>query len=234
MVNVGTAKTRTLSDKWTVVTADAKRSAHFEHTVAITEARTADIDAVDKTGDMEKERRETFSCLPIQNWRFQCALLDFAIAALCVASLSALNVSAQTAPVVADLIKDVDGVSQKFIALAKAMPADKFAWRPVTGVRSVGEVFLHVSSDNYLLPALGGTAMPASTKLNMKDFATFTAYEKRPLTREQIVADMETSFAHLKAAMQKTTAPMFPNVLDFFGSEVDAAGFVDWHDDAPP
>ncbi len=38
MVNVGTAKTRTLSDKWTVVTADAKRSAHFEHTVAITES----------------------------------------------------------------------------------------------------------------------------------------------------------------------------------------------------
>jgi methionyl aminopeptidase len=37
MVNVGTAKTKTLSDKWTVVTADAKRSAHFEHTVAITE-----------------------------------------------------------------------------------------------------------------------------------------------------------------------------------------------------
>ena len=37
MVNVGTAKTRTLSDKWTVVTADGKRSAHFEHTVAITE-----------------------------------------------------------------------------------------------------------------------------------------------------------------------------------------------------
>ncbi len=37
MVNVGTAKTRTLGDKWTVVTADAKRSAHFEHTVAITE-----------------------------------------------------------------------------------------------------------------------------------------------------------------------------------------------------
>ena len=38
MVNVGTAKTRTLADKWTVVTADGKRSAHFEHTVAITES----------------------------------------------------------------------------------------------------------------------------------------------------------------------------------------------------
>ena len=37
MVNVGSAKTKTLSDKWTVVTADGKRSSHFEHTVAITE-----------------------------------------------------------------------------------------------------------------------------------------------------------------------------------------------------
>jgi len=38
MVNLGTATTRTLADKWTVVTADGKRSAHFEHTVAITDA----------------------------------------------------------------------------------------------------------------------------------------------------------------------------------------------------
>jgi methionyl aminopeptidase len=37
MVNVGSAETRTLGDKWTVVTADASRSAHFEHTVAVTE-----------------------------------------------------------------------------------------------------------------------------------------------------------------------------------------------------
>jgi methionyl aminopeptidase len=36
MVNAGGFKTRTLSDKWTIVTADGTRSAHFEHTVAIT------------------------------------------------------------------------------------------------------------------------------------------------------------------------------------------------------
>jgi methionyl aminopeptidase len=37
MVNVGGAATKTLGDGWTVVTADGSRSAHFEHTVAITE-----------------------------------------------------------------------------------------------------------------------------------------------------------------------------------------------------
>lgn len=36
MVNEGTFKVETLADKWTVVTADGKLSAHFEHTVAIT------------------------------------------------------------------------------------------------------------------------------------------------------------------------------------------------------
>jgi methionyl aminopeptidase len=35
MVNAGTPNTRTLSDKWTVITADGSRSAHFEHTIAV-------------------------------------------------------------------------------------------------------------------------------------------------------------------------------------------------------
>jgi methionyl aminopeptidase len=36
MVNAGKPGTKVLSDGWTVVTADGSRSAHFEHTVAIT------------------------------------------------------------------------------------------------------------------------------------------------------------------------------------------------------
>jgi len=37
MINVGGAEIRTLEDKWTVVTEDGSLSAHFEHTVAITD-----------------------------------------------------------------------------------------------------------------------------------------------------------------------------------------------------
>jgi methionyl aminopeptidase len=37
MINGGTAKVEVLSDTWTVVTADGKPSAHFEHTVMITD-----------------------------------------------------------------------------------------------------------------------------------------------------------------------------------------------------
>jgi methionyl aminopeptidase len=37
MINLGTDKVQLLSDGWTVVTADGQPSAHFEHTVAITD-----------------------------------------------------------------------------------------------------------------------------------------------------------------------------------------------------
>ena len=42
MVNAGTPGVETLADNWTVVTADRHRSAHFEHTVAVT-TRGADV-----------------------------------------------------------------------------------------------------------------------------------------------------------------------------------------------
>jgi len=37
MLNMGDWRTRILDDDWTVVTADGKLSAHFEHSIAIIE-----------------------------------------------------------------------------------------------------------------------------------------------------------------------------------------------------
>jgi methionyl aminopeptidase len=37
MINVGTWETEVLEDGWTVVTADGKKSAHFEYTIAVTD-----------------------------------------------------------------------------------------------------------------------------------------------------------------------------------------------------
>ena len=36
MVNAGTKNVKVLSDGWTVVTSDGKKSAHFEHTILVT------------------------------------------------------------------------------------------------------------------------------------------------------------------------------------------------------
>jgi methionyl aminopeptidase len=39
MINLGTARVKTARDKWTVITADGKASAHFEHTIVVRKDR---------------------------------------------------------------------------------------------------------------------------------------------------------------------------------------------------
>jgi len=53
MVNMGTKKVRTLPDHWTQVTADKKPSAHFEHTIAMTESGPVPLTAA-PTSDAER------------------------------------------------------------------------------------------------------------------------------------------------------------------------------------
>jgi uncharacterized damage-inducible protein DinB len=55
----------------------------------------------------------------------------------------------------------IDQAQEKLMALANAMPAEKYGWRPGEGVRSVGEVFNHVASANYFFPTLWGGTVPA-------------------------------------------------------------------------
>jgi uncharacterized damage-inducible protein DinB len=38
---------------------------------------------------------------------------------------------------------------RQIVALAEAIPADKYGWRPGAGVRSVSEVLMHTASANY-------------------------------------------------------------------------------------
>ena len=60
----------------------------------------------------------------------------------------------------AEYIAEVDSVGKKIMDLAEAIPADKYAWRPAEGVRSISEVFMHSVGGNYYLPAFIGGKRP--------------------------------------------------------------------------
>ena len=55
-------------------------------------------------------------------------------------------------------------VSRQLVALAEAIPAEKFAWRPAPGVRSTSEVFMHIAIANFGLLGITGIKMPADSK----------------------------------------------------------------------
>ena len=141
----------------------------------------------------------------------------------------AIPVHAQTAAatpaagsLAADLLKDITDLEGKMMGLARAIPADKYAWRPGTGVRSVGEVLQHVAADNYLLPALLGHAADPATGIKGDDYKTVQAFETRTIGRDENLAQLERSFAHVKRALSGTAQAKMADKVSLFGQPATA------------
>ena len=66
-------------------------------------------------------------------------------------------------------------VSSQLLALAEATPEEKFAWRPAPGVRSTGEVYMHIVMANFYLLSVTGPKMPADLKEGMDKSVTSKA-----------------------------------------------------------
>ena len=90
---------------------------------------------------------------------------------------SARPLLAQTAP--QGIWQGYDGewrhVYSQLLALAEAIPEEKFAWRPAPGVRSTSEVFMHIALANFYLLSVTGPKMPADMKVGLEKSVTSKA-----------------------------------------------------------
>ena len=138
-----------------------------------------------------------------------------------IALLAALAVPAaaqhHASTVTADLREDIEQVEKKMLDLARAIPEDKFGWRPGAGVRSIGEVVMHVAADNYLIPAAIGFPADPATGIKGDDYKTAVAFEKRSATKTAAIAEMEKSFAFLKKSLAATGAEKLSAPVSMFG-----------------
>jgi len=136
-----------------------------------------------------------------------------------VALTLTLPVGAQSRQgVMGDLLKDIGTVETKIVGLAKAMPAAAFEWRPAKAARSTSETLLHIAADNYFLPALMGVAAPAETGIT-KEYSTAAAFEKKAMSRDAVIAEVEKSFAFLKSSMNATPDAKLDAPLEMFGQK---------------
>ena len=147
---------------------------------------------------------------------------------LCTIAAAALTFSlplaAQTREgLMGDLLKDLADLEKKVMDLAKAMPEPAYQWRPGTGVRSTGEVLQHIAADNYFLPALMDIAPPKETGIT-KEYKTAAAFEKRPMPRDAVMAELAKSFAFLRTSMNSTTDAQLDTTIDMFGRKNTVRG----------
>jgi uncharacterized damage-inducible protein DinB len=65
--------------------------------------------------------------------------------------------------------------SYELLALAAAIPAKDYAWRPAPGVRSTSETFMHIVYATFWLLSLTGQPMPADLKPDAEKTVTSKA-----------------------------------------------------------
>src|ERR1700739_367371 len=102
----------------------------------------------------------------------------------------------QTVPTAGARMEFLDEVSyyeQRFLRLADAIPAEKFSWGPAEGVRSIGEVYMHVVVANYGLGKMLGTPPPAG--VDMK------AMMANAGDKTKVIQALKDSFAHFRNAV---------------------------------
>ena len=119
--------------------------------------------------------------------------------------------------IAADLRADIEEVEKKMLDLARAIPEDKYAWRPAAGVRSIGEVLMHVAADNYLMPAAIGFPADPATGVKGSDYKTAVAFERRPMNKAATIAELEKSFAFVKKSLDGTSGDKLNAPVSMFG-----------------
>jgi uncharacterized damage-inducible protein DinB len=120
------------------------------------------------------------------------------------------------------------------LALAKAIPQDKYAWRPMEGVRSFGEVFVHMAGSTLLFCSYAGLKPPAGAAhdlaaIYMKrgfEMPEIFASEKGIKTKAQTIEIMEQAFHMARDLIRQMPDGDLEKHVEFFGQTITMRGLL--------
>lgn len=106
------------------------------------------------------------------------------------------QMTAAPAGIQGEVTRSIDDVEKKLVALAEATPQEKYSWKPAEGVRTTGEVFMHVAQANYGISTLLGAKVPEG--VNVRELPKISE-------KAQVIDALQKSFAHARQAVSSTT-----------------------------
>ena len=142
------------------------------------------------------------------------AITTLALAVLCLT----LPLSAAHHTMKDQMLKSLDGIEKKLVGLAEAMPADKFGWSPMEGVRSFSAVCMHIASANYFIASQLGATPPEGVDVR--------GLEKNVTAQADVVKHLQASIAFARQAIEATSDSAMNDSINFFGSESTKGGAV--------
>ena len=113
-------------------------------------------------------------------------------------------------------LTDLDTVQSKMLALAEAFPAEKYAWRPAPGVRSVGEAFMHVASEYYRFTPMAYGATPSPlVERGMEGMKKFEATS----SKADVLKHLREGFAYMKQQINALDPAAITGKKKLFGGD---------------
>ena len=113
-----------------------------------------------------------------------------------------------------EFLAQMADVEKKISDLAEAMPESTYSWRPMEGVRSVSEVYMHIAGANYLFPTFAGIKKPEGADWDLKNVTE----------KKKVIEALKQSFDHMRDAVMKTSDADLSKPAKLFGQETTRRG----------
>ena len=152
-----------------------------------------------------------------------------ALAALALSALAVVTIPASAraqdvmskdaaAAVKASFLADLETMRGKFVGLAEAFPQDKYAWRPMEGVRSVSEVLMLAAMEGYsFIPnSFGAKAAELGSREEMGKLRTLA-------DKAQVIDHLNKGFAHSKKELEALDAATLTGKRKVMGRDLSVA-----------
>lgn len=119
-----------------------------------------------------------------------------------------------------DILEAITSRETKLLALARAIPEDKYSWRPAPGVRSVAEVLTHAALSTRLMTDQLESAPP-----DLKAREDWQAKaEKEPRTKEALISLLAETIAAAKKSAEPLRTSQLSRDIAFYGTTTTVRG----------
>ena len=105
----------------------------------------------------------------------------------------------------------VDQLQERVVALAEAVPANKYSYKPMDGARSIAEEFMHIAGANFGTGRMIGTPPPQGFD--------FRAFGSSATDKAEIVGKLKESFVHFRGAVDAMDGKMPNKPTKIFGGQ---------------
>ena len=127
-------------------------------------------------------------------------------------------------PAGADLNLPLHDLEAHIMALAKAVPEEKYSWKPAEGVRSFQQVFLHIANGNRLLLNIALNSPDGDALQNR--WRSRPRAEDAPVTKDKVLAILSRQLRRDPQGHRPRTRRHPHPPRDFFGTPATTNGVL--------